>query len=162
MSNLPMSHVDEEIFNLDKGHSTPEMPEKGFRRSIPTSPFASDLAGMAFLLPYLSHLHSIVFVGSAAQGTQTGESDLDFVVIAKEKYLEPVCGAVFENEISLDSDGEEGGNLEVTVLTESQAEEIFAMASPFAFAIRYGRLLVDDGYLAALLAKPHPGIPTRE
>ncbi len=157
-----MSHVDEERFNLDKVHSTLEMPEKGLHGPISAIPFASDLADMAFLLPYLSHLHSIVFVGSGAQGTQTRESDLDFVVIAKEKYLEPVCGAVFDNDISLDSAGAGGGSLEVTVLTESQAEELFALASPFAFAIRYGRLLVDDGYLAAMLAKPHPGIPTRE
>ena len=158
MADLNTSHESKVFSPPAKGNSTPEISER--------SPFASSstpaLADIPFLFPHLTHLHSIVVVGSGAQGTQTEESDLDLVVITKKNCLENICEAVFENEIEMSFAGAGGTKLEVTVLTESQAEELFSMASPFAFAIRYGRMLFDDSYLENLLSIPNPRVPTRE
>ena len=144
------------------GISTPEASDKVFCKSHYASSSNTVLADIAFLLPYLSDLRSIVVVGSAAQGTQTKKSDLDLVVISKKKCLEDICEAVFENDIEVSLARTGGMALEVTVLTENQVEELFAMASPFAFAIRYGTVLFDDSYLETLLCKSNPCVPIRE
>ena len=162
MAILNTSYGSEVFFPPGKGDSPPDVSGNGScRPSFPASSTPT-LADIAFLFPYLNHLHTIVVVGSAAHGTQTEESDLDFVVITKENGLENICEAVFDNDIEISLAGAGGTKLEVTVLTESQAEELFSMASPFAFAIRYGTVLFDDSYLEALLAKPNPRVPIRE
>jgi hypothetical protein len=162
MAILNTSYISETFFPHGKGNYPPDVPGNGICRPPVASSSTPVLADIAFLFPYLIHLHTIVVVGSAAQGTQTEESDLDFVVITKENCLEDICGAVFENDIEMNFAGTGGTKLEVTVLTEGQAEELFSMASPFAFAIRYGTVLFDDGYLETLLAKPNPRVPIRE
>ena len=96
--------------------STPEVTENGFCRSPFLFSSNPGLADIAFLLPYLSHLHSVIVVGSAAHGTQTKESDLDFVVICKENCLEAICEAVFENAIEISYAGAGDTKLEVSVL----------------------------------------------
>lgn len=145
-----------------KGIATPEVTENGFCRSPFVSSSNPGLADIAFLLPYLSHLHSVIVVGSAAHGTQTKESDLDFVVICKENCLEVICEAVFENAVEMSYAEAGGTKLEVSVLTENQAEELFSMASPFAFAIRFGTVLFDDSYLETLLSKSNSRVPINE
>lgn len=146
-------------FKEDSAHNVPKAS-----CSLPpvASSFTQFHTDISFLFPCLTDIHSIAVVGSAAHGSQTEGSDLDFVVIAKNDCLENVCKAVFENDIEMTLAESQGTKVEVTVLTTIQAEELFSVASPFAFAIRHGTVLFDDGYLDFLLAKPNPQVPTRE
>ena len=113
------------------------------------------------LSPVLADLHGVLLVGSAAYGMQTFGSDIDVVLVAKESSLEAVCGFVFDKTIETCQTEKETPQVEYTAMSSSQVEELFELASPFAFSMKYGRCLYDDGFLAALYRKPFPTLPGR-
>ena len=117
-------HID---FSIDKYGSISEFLESNVSDIAYSQPYTATssntvLSEIAFLQSYLSFLHSIVVIGSTAQGTRTKGSDLDIVVICKNNCLEDICVAIFENNIEKNLSGAEGANLEISVLTQSQAE----------------------------------------
>lgn len=116
---------------------------------------------LSFLEPCRGAIHSIAIVGSAAHASNEDGSDVDIVIISKEDGLEAVLGAVAEQEMenALSRPGERG--LEFTVLSPSQTEKLFKLASPFAYALCRGIVLEDDGCLAGLAARP-PRAPGRK
>ena len=123
-------------------------------------------AGIRSCLSFLSQrrrdIHSIVLVGSAAYGADVNGSDIDVVVICGDRGHEAVLEIVCERELAESLQGEQERKYEYTVLSASQAEEQFRMASPFAQSIRHGVVLADDGYLRSLFNAGHPQRPGRQ
>jgi predicted nucleotidyltransferase len=103
-------------------------------------------------------LHSIVVVGSAAHGTRGPGSDIDVVLICTDRGYEAVQSALCEREIA-DALAGRDRTAEFTVLGPADARRLFKLASPFAFALRYGRVLEDDGFLRSLTAASSPAAP---
>lgn len=107
-------------------------------------------------------LHAVILIGSTAYGMQTKGSDIDLVLIARTNRLESICDFVLASELEQNhGQRQDHARIEYTVLTAAQVEELFLLASPFAFAIRCGRVLHDDGYHAALCNKPFPSRPVK-
>ena len=118
-------------------------------------------AVVASLNPILDDLHGVTLVGSTAYNMHAADSDIDLVLVSKENSLEAVCGFVFEQTIECSRPGENKSKVEYTVLTASQVEELFRLGSPFAFSLKYGNNLYDDGFLASLYSKPLQALPVR-
>jgi hypothetical protein len=126
------------------------------------APTVAVLPGLPFLGKAGAEIHSLVLVGSHVFAAQTSNSDIDLVVIAAEEAAENLCAALLDRELAAAARPGDEDEYEITILTKGQTEAVFAQASPFAYSIRYGRVLFDDGYLAALLKTPFPQIPTEE
>lgn len=92
-------------------------------------------------------VHSIVLIGSTIQGLAEQGSDIDIVVLCKERHYEEVSHALHGWET-----GEEH-KIQCTIYKPSHVERIFLIGSPFANSIRNGMVWEDDGYLGGLLEK---------
>lgn len=117
---------------------------------------------LSFLDPYQHFIHSLVLVGSTVYNVHSADSDIDIVVITTPKGHEPVCNFLFERELDESLNGEHGSNIEYTVLAPDHAEKVFQLASPFAFSIRHGAVIRDDGFLHRLRTKKFPVLPGDE
>jgi predicted nucleotidyltransferase len=117
---------------------------------------------LSFLAPVDTYIHSLVVVGSAAYGVQKPGSDIDLVIITTAGGYEKVCEVLFEKEIeeSLAKGGK--SEFECTVLSAGDTENLFTISSPFAYSIRYGAVIRDDGYLLLLRSRRYPLRPTQE
>lgn len=104
---------------------------------------------LSFLEFHREDLHSILVIGSAAHGLESEDSDIDVVIICRERGYDAVRDVVCEREIA-QSGQLEPQKIEYTVLSPAETEELFRMASPFAHAILRGTALIDDGYWAKL------------
>lgn len=116
-------------------------------------------ARSSFLDGFRGSLHSVVVVGSAAHGALDAGSDYDLVLICRKTGFTAVQNAVFEQEIS-DALRCWGRMMEYTLLLPVDARRLFRQASPFAYALRHGAVLYDDGFLCGLTAgryDPSPG-----
>jgi predicted nucleotidyltransferase len=116
---------------------------------------------LSFLQSFRDSIHSIAVVGSAAHGSNERGSDVDIVIVCKKDGLDAVLSAVAEREMDDALRGPVDRVLEFTVVSPSQTEKLFELASPFAFALCRGLVLDDDGYLASL-ADRHPRVPGRK
>jgi len=116
---------------------------------------------LSYLQAFRHSLHSIVVVGSAAHGARDSGSDIDIVVICKKKGFDSVQNAVCEQEMDEASSGRQDPVIEYTLLDPSQTQKLFKTASPFAYALRRGEVLEDDGYLENLTGGRHPRAPGR-
>jgi len=103
-----------------------------------------------------------VVVGSTAYSTQTENSDVDIVIITTPGGHEKICNIVFEKEIEAALSSAESRSFEYTVLSSEQLQKLFQIASPFAYSIRYGAIIQDDGYLLLLRNRRFPVLPTKE
>jgi predicted nucleotidyltransferase len=108
---------------------------------------------LSFLQDCRGMLHSIVVVGSAAHASSASGSDVDIVIICRKDGLETVQGAVAGQELDEAPGPRSGRALEFTVIGPAETERLFALASPFSFALGQGIVLDDDGYLGSLLAR---------
>ncbi|MCL7487229.1 MAG: nucleotidyltransferase domain-containing protein [Desulfobulbaceae bacterium] len=117
---------------------------------------------LSFLEPVEKYIHSLVVVGSAAYGIQGPDSDIDLVIITTTGGHEKVCELLFEKEIeeSLDRGGKT--EFECTILSSGDTKKLFQASSPFAYSIRYGAILRDDGYLLLLRGGRYPLLPQKE
>lgn len=130
---------------------------------LPSDDLLATIEGIySSLSPVFADLHSVSLVGSAAYGMQTSGSDIDVVLVAKERSLGAVCGFVFDKTIETHQTEKVKPQVEYTALSSSQVEDLFGLASPFAFSMKYGKCLYDDGFLAALYRKPFPTLPGRK
>lgn len=120
------------------------------------------LARLRFLHQEKESIRSLLIVGSAAYGLRNDGSDIDVVVVAADQGSEQVREFVFGREIddALATKPVLKG-FEFTVLSEKETKTLVAMGSPFAFAMRHGLVLQDDGFLAHLLQTPWPSTPER-
>jgi hypothetical protein len=116
---------------------------------------------LRFLEPLARSIHSLVVVGSAAYGIQGPDSDIDLVIIATARDHGKVCDVLFAGEIEAALAGGKA-EFEFTVLSAADAENLFKTSSPFAYSIRYGTVLRDDGYLGMLRSRKYPRRPTPE
>ena len=131
---------------------------------LPQGGMAADIEAdvrsrITFLDGLRGSLRSIVVVGSAAHGWLDERSDRDVVLICRKEDLAAVQNALFEQELS-DGMLRRECRMEYTLLQQSDACRLFRQASPFAYALRYGAVLHDDGFLRGLLAgssSPAPG-----
>lgn len=114
---------------------------------------------LSFLKPYYDSIHSLVLVGSTAYNMYTEGSDIDIVIITSLKGHDEVCEVIFEKEINDSLQDQCPSNFEYTVLTSANTEELFQLSSPFAFSIRHGVVIRDDGFLFQLRNKKIPRIP---
>lgn len=117
---------------------------------------------LSFLKPYQNSIHSLVLVGSTAYNAQTNNSDIDIVIITTNGGHEKVCNFLFEKEIDESLNSGKHSQFEYTVLSSQQTEELFQISSPFAYSIRHGVILLDDGYLLMLRNKRFPLLPGKE
>ncbi len=120
------------------------------------------LRELSFFKSYHHLIHSLVLVGSTAYGAQTVNSDIDIVVITTARGHEKVCELLFEKEIEESLSSTEASKFEYTVLSCSQTEKLFQIASPFAYSICHGVVFQDDGYLTSLCKKRLPRLPEKE
>ncbi len=120
------------------------------------------LQRIGFLAPYKDGIHSIVLIGSTAYNLNSQGSDIDIVIICKKDRYEQLREIIFEKEIEghLNHNGVQ--NVELIVLEPQYTESLFKIASPFAYSIRYGAVLQDDGYLSRLCSKELPLLPGRK
>lgn len=116
---------------------------------------------LSFLLPVQQHLRSLLIVGSTVFGSESDYSDLDVVIISTMAGYETVCGALLERELELGGK-DDAPAVDFTVLTQAEAEKLFQQSSPFAYSIRYGVVLFDDGFLSELLNRSFSPLPDRE
>lgn len=116
---------------------------------------------VAFLDRLRASLHGLVVVGSAAHGARTEGSDIDVVVVARERAGTLVQEAVAEHALDRALRGA-GIEMEYVVLRPSEVNELFRLGSPFAFALREGAVLWDDGSLPALRAERTLRAPGRK
>ena len=114
---------------------------------------------LSFLQPCQESIHSMVIVGSVAYNAQTTNSDIDVVIITTREGHEKVCSVVFEKEIDESLSGKETTNFEYTVLSSAHVEELFQISSPFAYSIRHGVVIQDDGFLLVLRNNKYPALP---
>lgn len=117
---------------------------------------------LSFLKPYQNSIHSLVLVGSTAYNAQTTHSDIDIVIITTKGGHEKVCNFLFEKEIDESLNCDKQSQFEYTVLSSQQTEELFQISSPFAYSIRHGVIISDDGYLLMLRNKRFPLLPGKE
>ncbi len=120
------------------------------------------LSRLSFLSPRDYEIHSIVLIGSAAYGVQEEGSDMDIVIICKNKGFDSFREFLFDKEIEGFGKSDAEGRFEFTVLDAENSEKYFRMASPFAYAMRNGVILSDDGYFRKLIRKNHSPVPGRE
>lgn len=105
---------------------------------------------MPFLLSIIDDLHSMVLVGSGAFDQLEAGSDTDIVIIPENDRYEKVADALLDRAIQVHY--KKGMmNVEYTPLDISQTERHFRTGSPFAFALRQGIVLWDDGLLKRLV-----------
>ena len=116
---------------------------------------------LSFLDAWADTIHSVAIVGSAAYETGEHGSDIDIVVVCTERGYEEVRNAVCDREIDEALDRTSGQKIEYIVLDPSATEELFRLHSPFAYAMRHGSVLWDDGYLRTLLNTGDPRMPGR-
>jgi predicted nucleotidyltransferase len=154
-------------------HFPPQEVWRGQQKAIPTPitwrsttlPSADREAiinKLSFLKPYQNSIHSLVLVGSTAYGAQTSKSDIDMVIITTTGGHEKVCDAVIEKEIDEALDCGESSKFEYTVLSSRQTEKLFQISPPFAYSIRHGAVIQDDGYLLLLRNKRFPLLPGKK
>jgi predicted nucleotidyltransferase len=117
---------------------------------------------LSFLQECRDSYHSIVVVGSAAHGAHDSGSDVDVVVICKKEGFETVQNAVCEKELNDAFGSRRDPATEYTLLNAPETQGLFRTASPFAYALRHGALLEDDGYLRNLAEGRHPRAPGRK
>jgi hypothetical protein len=115
---------------------------------------------MPFLRSIIDDLHSIVLIGSGAFDRMKADSDIDIAIIYENSGYERVADALVDKAI-LDHCKKGGTKAEYTSLDAFHAEKYFRMGSPFAFALRRGVVLWDDGFLKRL-ESDHAAIPGRE
>ncbi len=116
---------------------------------------------LSFLEPYHNSIHSLVVVGSTAYDAQTSNSDLDIVIITTIGGHTKVCEFLFEKELDESLSSGKNSKLEYTVLSSEQTEKLFDVSSPFAYSIRHGVIIRDDGYLLVLRNKRFPLLPKK-
>jgi|GEM_PF-2057856 len=110
------------------------------------------LKRLAFLSPVMKDIRSLVVIGSAAYEGRVAGSDIDIVAICRETASGPVREFVFGLEIDdAMAEGLLTADLEFTILSETEAGHFFEAGSPFAYAIRHGVWLEDDGFLGERL-----------
>lgn len=117
---------------------------------------------LSFLKPYQNSIHSLILVGSTAYNANTTNSDIDIVIITTTGGHEKVCNFLFEKEIDEALSGHEKSKFEYTVLSSQHTEKLFQISSPFAYSIRHGVIIEDDGYLLMLRNKRFPLLPEKE
>ncbi|GAB4333666.1 MAG: hypothetical protein Kow0089_02430 [Desulfobulbaceae bacterium] len=117
---------------------------------------------LSFLDSLALAIHTLVLVGSRALGVHRKESDIDIVIITTEKGHDQVCETVFAREI--EESLADGGKppFEFTVLAAPDVEELFRQSSPFAYSIRHGTVIRDDGFLLRLRQRRFPPLPDRK
>jgi predicted nucleotidyltransferase len=121
---------------------------------------ASVLSRLSFLSQRDQEIHSIVLIGSTAYGLQEEGSDIDIVIICKDDRFDSFREFLFEKEIEGYGKDGAGGGVEFTVLDAANIDRYFRMGSPFAYAVRNGVVLKDDGYFKKLIRRNysmHPG-----
>ena len=123
---------------------------------------AEILARTSFLDGLRGSLHSVVVVGSAAHGAADAGSDRDIVLICRRTGYAAVQEAVFEHAVATAERRAADGELDITVLLPADAKRLFRLSSPFAFALRHGDVLHDDGFLRGLTAGWAGTAPGRE
>ena len=106
---------------------------------------------LATLSPYLNDIHSVVLIGSWAHREQEEGSDVDVVVICKQAAYKRVSKAIWNLRIS---NIDEQPRFSYDVYEQKRIGEPFALGSPYANAIRHGLVLIDDGFLRALVQNP--------
>lgn len=117
---------------------------------------------LSFLNPYQNFIHSLILVGSTAYNVQTVNSDIDIVVVTTQEGHEQVCNFLFEKELDESLNGGSSSNIEYTVLASEHVEKLFQMSSPFAYSIRHGVVIRDDGFLLQLANTRYPVLPKQE
>ena len=117
---------------------------------------------LSFLKPYQNSIHSLILVGSTAHNAHTKNSDIDIVIITTNGGYEKVCNFLFEKEIDESLNIGKKSKFEYTVLSSQQTEKLFQISSPFAYSIRHGVFIQDDGYLLVLRNKRFPLLPEKE
>ena len=131
-------------------------------RSLPYADRNAITDKLSFLKPYQNSIHSLILVGSTAYNAHTKNSDIDIVIITTNGGYEKVCNFLFEKEIDESLNIGKISKFEYTVLSTQQTEKLFQISSPFAYSIRHGVVIQDDGYLLVLRNKRFPLLPEKE
>jgi predicted nucleotidyltransferase len=119
------------------------------------------LEELSFLSTRSHEIHSIVLIGSMAYDIQEEGSDIDIAIICKDNGFDSFREFLFDKELEGHGRSRSGRRFEFTVLDEANAERYFRMASPFAYAMRCGAILKDDGYFRRLMGRDYPIFPGR-
>lgn len=117
---------------------------------------------LSFLEPYQDLIHSLLLVGSTVYKAQSTNSDVDIVIVTKPEGHEPICNFLFERELDESLQGKCTSNIDYTVLAPEHTEKLFQVSSPFAYSIRHGAVIWDDGFLRRLKTKNNPRLPAKE
>jgi hypothetical protein len=96
-----------------------------------------------------------------AYDIQEEGSDIDVVIICKDSGFDSFREFLFDRELEGHGKSRSGIKFEFTVLDKANAERYFRMASPFAYAMRCGVILNDDGYFRSLMGRDYPIFPGR-
>jgi predicted nucleotidyltransferase len=151
--------------------STPFVVEKGYEEdrlvigrpaAISEGTRSQILSRLSFISSRSHEIHSIVLIGSAAYGIQEEGSDMDIVIICKDKGFDSFREFLFDKEIEGFGKSDSGRKFEFTVLDFKNAKKYFRITSPFAYAISNGVILRDDGHLRKLIKRNDLAVPGRE
>jgi predicted nucleotidyltransferase len=149
------------LFSVEKGYEEEELVID-HPADISERTRSQILSGLSFLAPRYHEIHSMVLIGSAAYGLQTEGSDTDIVIICKDRKFDSFREFLFEKELEGYGRSDTGGEFEFTVLDTENTEKYFRIASPFAYALRNGVVMRDDGYFKKLTREKYSMVPGRD
>lgn len=145
-----------------KQHTYTPAPIYLYEKTVPFATREAITEKLSFLKPYQNSIHSLILVGSTAYNAHTKNSGIDIVIITTTGGHEKVCNFLFEKEIDESLSGDKKSKFEYTVLSSQHTKKLFQISSPFAYSIRHGVILEDDGYLLMLRNKRFPLLPEKE
>lgn len=108
----------------------------------------------------MDRILSIVLIGSYASGHNEEGSDIDVAVVTKgelcRRSLRKLVDKEYEERMY------EGSIMRLDCISPKRAKDMFRTGSPFAHAIKNGRVLYDSGFLKRLSEAEIPSKPLRE